>query len=242
MGRIQSYLKIISGGFLPAVGLILAMTSVGAAAGVPAGRGGAGYFVLSGARPDLGPLSGALERSGYPGLPGSYITVGGGGHASIGRLILGGEGHRLASRGNVSSAWKTSLSGSCGFFDIGYVLYARPGLSVYPLFGIGAGSMTLKITPRGSASFEDVLENPGRGSYLQKSGFLMQVALGADRWLGSARGGGRGGFFVGLRAGYAFAPAGGSWELEGTEAAAGPRTSWAGPYIRLVIGAGKRGQ
>ena len=235
-------LKTISRTFVPAFGLLWAFAATAGAAGDPVARGGAGYFLMGGTRPDLGSLNTVLTRSGYPGLPASYITVGGGGHAFIGRLALGGEVHRLAARGNASPDWNTSLSGSCGFFDIGLTLHSGMDFAVYPLFGIGAGSMTLKIASRGPASFGDVLEAPGRGSHLQKSGFLMQIALGADRWLGPVRSGRRSGFFVGLRAGYVFAPGGGSWELEGIEAAGGPRAGWTGPYIRIIIGAGGRAQ
>ncbi len=70
----------------------------------------------------------------------------------------------------------------------------------------------------------------------------MQVAVGADRWLGPARPNGRRGIFIGVRAGYVLAPVDGSWELEGMEALGGPKAGWTGPYVRISIGAGGRVQ
>ena len=191
--------------------------------------------------PDLDGLNAALERGGYSRFPRSFLTMGGGGHAFIGRLVLGGEGQTLIEEG-ARGRHKTVLSGGCGFFNVGYVARSGAGLAVYPLFGVGAGSLNLSITSRETVSFEEVLEDPGRSARLQKSGFLMQVAIAADRWLGSGRRSGRGGLFVGIRAGYVFAPAGGSWEFEGIEAGGGPRAGWTGPYIRISIGAGGRAQ
>jgi hypothetical protein len=242
-GRSLRSLAAIAGTCALAAGFASALAvPVRAADDTHVPRGGAGYFMIGGGRPDLGDLNAVLERSGYPRFPSSFLTMGGGGHAFIGRLVLGGEGQTLLERGNALAGWKTVLSGGCGFFDVGYIVHSGNALAVYPLIGIGAGSLNLKITGRETASFAEVLEDPGRSARLQKSGFLMQVALAADWWLGPARRNGRGGLFIGVRAGYVFAPAGGSWELEGREAAAGPAAGWTGPYLKMVIGAGGRAQ
>lgn len=202
-------------------------------------RGGAGYFMIGGSLLDLDGLNATLERGGYSRFPGSFLTVGGGGHALVGRLVLGGEGQGMMERRGSGADSKTVISGGCGFFDIGYVIHSGSGLQVYPFFGIGAGSVDLKILGSGTAPFEEVLADPGRSARLQTSGFLMQIALAADRWLGPAGRGGRSGFFIGVRAGYVFAPAKGAWEIEGTEIGGGPGVGWTGPYLRISIGAGR---
>jgi hypothetical protein len=43
---------------------------------------------------------------------------------------------------------------------------------------------------------------------------------------------------IGVRAGYTFAPVKSGWELEKVEIDDGPGAAFAGPYIRLIIGAG----
>ncbi len=237
----RSFLTIVGTCSL-AVGLYSALAAPAQGADTHVPHGGAGYFMIGGTLPDLGALNGALERGGYSRFPRSFFTMGGGGHAFIGRLILGGEGQTLLERGRTSAGRESVLSGGCGFFNVGYAVHSGDGLEVFPLIGVGAGSLNLKIAGRDPVSFEDVLQDPGRSARLQKSGFLMQAALAADRWLRSGRGNGRGGLFIGIRAGYVFAPAGGAWELEGLEAEGGPKAGWSGPYIRISIGAGRRAQ
>ncbi|HEX2695390.1 MAG TPA: hypothetical protein VHP61_06525, partial [Acidobacteriota bacterium] len=104
-------------------------------------RGGAGYFMIGGTLVDLDGLNASLKRGGYSRLPGSFLTVGAGVHAFIGRLILGVEGQGLMERRGANAGSRTVLSGGCGFFDIGYVAYSGRGLVIYPLFGVGAGSI-----------------------------------------------------------------------------------------------------
>ena len=241
-GRSPRSLLTIVGTCALAAGLYSALAAPVQGADTYVPRGGAGYFMIGGTLPDLGALNAALERGGYSRFPRSFFTMGVGGHAFIGRLVLGVEGQTLLERGRILAGRESVLSGGCGFFNVGYAVHSGDGLEVFPLIGVGAGSLTLKITGRDPVSFEDVLEDPDRSARLQKSGFLMQAALAADRWLGSGRGNGRGGLFIGIRAGYVFAPAGGAWELEGLEAEGGPRAGWSGPYIRISIGAGRRAQ
>lgn len=104
---------------------------------------------------------------------------------------------------------------------------------------LGAGSITLNITDRRAATFKDVLNDPGRSARLSTSGFLLNLGLGAEKFIGLGSGGrGEGGLVIGVRAGYTFAPVKGGWELEKMEIAGGPGTAFAGPYTRLIIGAG----
>lgn len=218
----------------------LSFSVAGAADRLP--RGGAGYLQIGGCLLDCDGLNAALAAGGYSRLPGSFLTMGGGGHAVIGRLVLGGEGQGMTKRRGANAGSKPVISGACGFFDIGYIVHSRRGLVIYPLFGVGAGSIDLRLMGRPAASFKEVLVDTGRSVRLQKSGFLMHLALGADRWLGFAGHDGRHGVFVGIRAGYAFAPVKSAWELEGKEIAGGPDAGWTGPYIRVSIGAGGRAQ
>ena len=81
---------------------------------------GVGYFVIGG-----GTLTG--------GSSGAATTLGGGGHSvAVSGLILGGEGH---------SVFSDEGAGGLGFFDIGYAAVRRGNLIVYPLLGLGGGSL-----------------------------------------------------------------------------------------------------
>ena len=204
--------------------------------------GGTGYLAIGAVALDLGGLNGAMARSGYSAFSRSFSTLGGGGHAVIDRLVLGGECHSLLAKSGGSSSTGASLSGGFGFFDIGWVVYAGRGLRVFPLVGLGAGSLRLDITGRSAASFGEVVADPKRSARLQTSGFLLNLALAVEKWFAKPGQRGSQGFFVGVRAGYELAPAPSGWELDRMEIEGGPKLNLGGPYLRLVVGAGSSGR
>jgi len=224
-----------------AVGILLFLLA-GTVSGKAAGpEGGAGYLMLGVNSTSISGLNESLMAGGYSAHPRRFFSLGGGGHAVIGRLILGGEGQTLAGREAGNPAYKTTLSGGFGLFNLGYVLCSGEDFMIYPLAGIGAGEIDLEIMERGTASFEEVLDNPGRGSKLATSGFLLNLAVGAEKIV-RLGGGRRGGLILGIRAGYIFAPVKGGWELDKLEIPGGPGISLQGPYLRLLIGAGGWGR
>jgi hypothetical protein len=204
--------------------------------------GGAGYLAIGAVALDLGGLNGAMARSGYSAFSRFFSTLGGGGHAVIGRLVLGGEGHSLLAKSGGSSSTGASLSGGYGFVDIGWVVYAGRGFRVFPVLGIGAGSIRLDLADRSGAPFEDVIVDPKRGARLRTSGFLLNLALALEKWFGNSGRPGKSGFFIGARAGYVLAPARSGWELDRMEIEGGPKLNLGGPYLRLVVGAGSSGR
>jgi hypothetical protein len=155
-------------------------------------------------------------------------------------VIIGGEGHLLVgdeSEAAISSGdYKTSLSAAYGFFNVGYLVYSKDDLHVYPLVGLGGGELWLKIGPH---SFDDILENPQRSAELSTGGFLLNLALGADYlWKLKEDEKSEGGLVFGLRVGYTFAPAKGEWTADGIDISGGPEVGITGPYIRFMIGGG----
>lgn len=120
-------------------------------------------------------------------------------------------------------------------------VHSGENIRIYPVAGIGAGGIDLEIVERATASFDEVLGNPGRGSKLSKSGFLLNLAIGAEKIIG-LEGSGRGGIILGIRAGYIVAPVKGGWEIGTFEIPGGPGISLQGPYVRVLIGAGSWGR
>ncbi len=110
-----------------------------------------GYFMLGGSLIDLEALNSSPENKGYAKLSDNFLTIGGGGHRDINRILLGGEGHGLRGKETASGGSKNSMHGGYGFFDLGYLLYASPALRVYPLVGLGGGAITLKMVAQGTA-------------------------------------------------------------------------------------------
>lgn len=208
--------------------------------------GGRGYFMFGGSIIDIKSLNSKLDSKGYPKFPDNFISLGGGGHGIIGKVIIGGEGHGLIGRETTggSKTYKTSISAGYGFFNFGYIVYSTKGLSVYPLLGLGGGGMSFKIVERETIpSFDDVLNNPKRSANLSTSGFLLNLALGTDYLLKLEEDKKReGGLVFGLRIGYTFALIKGSWKMDGIEISGGPEIGITGPYIRLMIGGGGSGK
>jgi hypothetical protein len=98
----------------------------------------------------------------------------------------------------------------------------------------------MKIREKTSASFDEILANPGRSATLTTAGFLVHVSLGGDYlFVMHQDAGERRGLIVGFRAGYNFAPLKSDWHLDEFEIAGGPEINVTGPYVRLLIGGGE---
>ncbi len=207
---------------------------------------GRGYLFIGGSMASLASLDERLEAAGRPGVPSGFLTLGAGGQAVAGRVILGAEaagmfqGHRD----------RQSLSAVTGFFDLGYILRSGEKASLSVLLGIGAGITSLRLNAGRALSFDGILEQPGGRIRLAASGFLLRPALAFDLWPGRdafatpvpirRRFRGRSPFFLGVRAAYTIAPGRTRWELGYDEAAGGPDARLTGPSLRLILGFGSR--
>ena len=97
---------------------------------------------------------------------------------------------------------------------MGYIVYTKKQLWLYPLLGLGGGGMNLKIKEKPSSlSFDDVLDNPKRSVEISTGGFLLSFAVGMDYLLilGEDKKG-KGGLAFGIRAGYTLSPFKRGWE------------------------------
>jgi hypothetical protein len=222
-----------------AVALLLASASPGVRAQEGEVRSGHGYFLAGFQQLDLDELNQRLRGRGIPAFEGGFVTLGGGGHAEIGRLLLGGEGHALLEHSETSGAYQRKLAGGLGFFDVGFVLARPERVRAYALLGLGAGGINLKTYERQLPSFDEVLDEPRRASDVASGGVLAQISLGGDvllRVRETPRG--TGGLTLGARVGYVFAPWVSEWQLNGAEAAGGPEVGLGGPYLRISLGGG----
>ncbi len=228
--------------------MIAAMVMVGLSTGPTYGEEvksgsseGGGYFMVGSSVIDLKALNSKLEEKGYPSLSDNLLSLGGGGYGIIGRVMIGGEGHGLIGKGGTEKGYKTSVGGGYGFFNLGYVVYSRNNLKVYPLIGLGVGGMTFTIVEERSLSFDEILDDPKRGVWLSTGGFLLNLALGTEYLLklGEVEKE-EGGLILGARIGYVLAPFKDGWKMDEIGVSGGPEASVAGPYLRLMIGGGGR--
>ncbi len=198
-----------------------------------------GFFMFGARIIDLENLSSALERKGYGKFSDKFISLGGGGCGIIGKLIVGGEGHGIIEKSVYNGDFKTSIRGGYGLFDIGYQIYSKNYMNIYPMIGIGGGGINLRIVERKDQSFDEIIENPRRGSELATDGFLLNFSFTIDNLMKIKEGRRcECGLAYGIRIGYLLAPFKTDWKIYGMEVNNGPRASFQGPYVVILIGGG----
>jgi hypothetical protein len=245
LGRLASTLAPAAGAAALVLVALAGIQPV-AAQSLPGGRGA---FQIGFQASDLDPLNARLTTAGLPAFEDGFVTLGGFGLGRAGRILIGGEGHGMLPREEDSAdgTYRTRLSGGYGLFNLGYLAHSGPRLDVYPLVGIGGGGMSLEIVERTAPTFDDVLADPARSTRLASGTFLLSAAVGADLRLGGGDrdrrhrdrddDGDRGGLFVGVRAGWLWAPGDTSWELDGlNDVAGGPAAGPEGFYVRVSLG------
>ena len=202
----------------------------------PSGRG---FFMIGVQQMDLAELNDRFDAADYPESDDLFLTLGGGGFMLRDRLVIGGEGHGVigSSETTGDGAFRTRVGGGFGMIDIGYAVMERRGLLVYPMLGVGMGGMMVSINERSSPDFDDVLDQPRRGVNLVQGQFLLSAGLGIDHVFASR---GRGGFAVGIRAGWTFTPIEHEWSFGSSDVADGPKAGFTGPYVRVNVGGGRR--
>lgn len=211
------------------------------------GFSGMAYFTAGIGSAELGPLRARMKAHGYPLPSDTFAALGGGGLAFFKRLVLGVEVYALLGHGGkaelLSGPHDVSVSGGCGFFNIGCLVLGKGRLRVYPLFGIGAGSMTLRMRTETPLPFEAILENPRGEAVLTTSGFLLNLSLGAHTFLRLGQGPkGETGLFLAARAGYVWSPERSPWEIGTEEVPDSPKAGFSGPSVKIIIGFGRGGK
>jgi hypothetical protein len=132
------------------------------------------------------------------------------------------------------------LNGFWGFFNFGYRVIASEGrgFNLYPVVGLGASWMNMRLTERAVLDFSDVMTDPKRESYLSKWDFIIQGALGADYTImfDKMSRGGKPGIYLGVRIGYQYSVTDSRWNMGSLDVSGGPKTGISGFYLRFSIG------
>lgn len=199
------------------------------------------FFTIGGNWLDLDKLNSTLANNGYSRLPESFFSIGFCNYQvwKGSRFLYGGEGQLLFGEQVEKGEFRTSILGSYGLFNFGYLLNSGDW-NIYPHVGIGGGGSRLRITETGKLSFRDILDNPRRESSLLNAYFMLNVGIGADYiFLKPIKDKKKKfGFGFGVRLGYTFAPWISDWHLDKEKLYGGPETGITGPYIRFMFGQG----
>lgn len=201
--------------------------------------GGEGYFMVGIQKIDIKNLNSLLTRYNYPSFDESFATIGGGGYGFINNFVIGGGGHGLIGRDIGNSNYKMNLTAGYGLFDLGYIVYSTTNFKLFPLFGLGGGGIDLRINEKSSLDFNDVLNNPKRGSTLTVGGLIFNFGLNGTYNIDfNGNRDEKGGLTIGFSAGYTHFLQIGNWFLFESEITGGPKIGISGFYMRFSIGGG----
>lgn len=201
--------------------------------------GGMGFFATGYQMIDIKELNSRLKLFGLPQFDKSYVSLGGGGFGILNNFVIGGEGHGLVGSDLSNQSYQTNLTAGYGLFDMGYLIYSSNGLKIFPIIGFGGGGIDLRINEKNLVDFDQVLNNPKKGSVLSVAGLMLNFGLNLFYNLNLSGDEERlGGLSFGLNLGYTHFLQLGNWSLFETEIAGGPKVGLSGFYIRFTIGGG----
>lgn len=231
---------------------ILLVSAPRAVSAQGAGAGdGSPFSVLllstGGTRMTVDAINARLIPAGFAGLSNDGITYGATGYVAIGRSLLGAEvGQTTFGEEGLNNGRTDDLNSRFALATAGYALYASGRLSLISQVGVGAGRVDVTLRQRaGTATstaqptFDEVAQAPGPESTLSGRHLLFSVAGGAD-YLVVPTAASAWGVVLGLRAGLLVAPNRTTWSRGGAEVGAGPDGGPGGPFVRLVVGVGRR--
>ncbi len=201
--------------------------------------GGFGFFSFGPGILNLGDLNSELKSNNYPEFSENLFGMGGGGFAIVNKVVIGGEGYALTAKDVSNNNYKLSLSANYGFFDLGYVIFKKGNLFVYPMVGFGGGGIELKIRKPGEPTFNDIMQDPKWGSTISTGGFLLNFSIGSHFLFAFGKDEkGTGGIAIGFRAGYVYTPFEGDWVMDTEKVGGGPQIGVTGPYVYFSVGGG----
>lgn len=169
------------------------------------------------------------------------IQIGGDGYFVLNNFILGGGGHynrgdRFSSSLN-GNDYTFELDGGGGFFQVGYIVFERNNLYVFPLAGLSFEAMGLTQAFAGDLTLEDPSNlNLDNSASISSFNSLIDLGIGADLFPGNK------GFKIGLRLGYNIGlDREATWRHPGGEFTNNfdDNLSQDGFYARITLGGGK---
>jgi hypothetical protein len=199
---------------------------------------GPGWFDLSG-------LNDRLAAQGYERISQPLTVIGGQGHAIFNSgVVMGGMGAGvLGPSGDGPSGVRTQFGGGFGMGEFGFALVHSQAVLFTVTGGVGWYGWSLSIDEPGSTSFDSALENPRRGTTLNRDGLLLGAAVSFEGRvsIGKPERGRQGFLSLGVRAGGLYGPPISDWTLsDGSEATSGPDDAMAGFYAAVTVGFGGR--
>lgn len=199
----------------------------------------AGYLILGARNMNLSNLNNYLTSNGHPAVQNSTFTIGLGGHVIHNKTVVGVEIVRTRQKPDLGSGeFSTSARATHTTLNIGRLIFFKKGTMAYPYFGIGAGTLTMRITEHNIDSFGDITGYQ-KGSEAKRNNLLVNIGFATDYFYKyREKKKGQNNLFIGLRVGWLLSPTRGKWRVNNFTVDDGPDSGITGPYIRLTIGLG----
>lgn len=208
------------------------------------------FLSTGGSYSNTNDLNTRLDTAGFFSVSNDAIAYGGGIRGRWGRLVVGGEfsAANFGEEGDPNTGKTSAMRSRLSTAQVGYAWWAGRHLNVYPMLGVGAGTMEVTLTnrngggqpPAGVApTFTEVVLHPNYTSKLEATYLVFEPAVGAD-WLVLRSVGDRFGLTIGARAGKRMSPNRATWRLAGTKVHGGPDVGPDGSYFRVTFGLGWR--
>lgn len=197
--------------------------------------GGMGYFMPGFGLQDLGALR---AYTGAQGLQDHRFSIGGGGQLMVRSLILGGEGSSFLDRKETVGNLDLQFHSGWGKGTVGYVVYGRRGLLIYPKVGFGKANQSLTIVNTTAApNVDSVFAGNYTGTTIKKSSLFMSFGAGFD-WMPGFDETAGSGLVIGFDVGYHLGLTENGWTAFEHRIAGGPSVTPSGIYANLHIGFG----
>jgi hypothetical protein len=213
------------------------------------GGPGAEYVAAGVSRLSTGALDDRLAARGYPTFGRGAFALSLGGYRILPRgVTLGAEWHGVIQGDEAHAGRTVGLGGGYATVGVGYAAQLSPRVRLHPRLGVGVGGLGLWTEPEEGAAvgFDEVLADPDRyagapgerdrETVLSHAGLAVDLGAGAELL---ARRRGRGPL-VGVRLGYLAMPFAPEWRLGDRRVSGGPSATLAGPYVRVMVGTGRR--
>ena len=203
--------------------------------------GGIGFFRLGTATMDLTSVNNSLKKKDLPGISNGFTSLGVGGYRLINNAVFGIAGQGLISVQHENADYNVQVTSGYGALYLGYIIYQKEKLQVYPMFGLGGAALNLNIKSNGvPGNFDGFLKSPFLEGSVINGNVIMNFELNADYFLtGFIKDDILKGWVGGLSVGYLVSPFKSGWQRDGFKIAESPVLRIESFYITLKLGGGK---
>ncbi|MBN2529476.1 MAG: hypothetical protein JXR76_24020 [Deltaproteobacteria bacterium] len=198
------------------------------------------FYIMGGvANIDMDALNGRLVRNGYDKIESLVIPMGFGFNHRFNRFIAGIDWQFLMHNMPQPPDENLRMDVRHWYWQLNYGVdfLQLDNLSIYALLGLGVGHSGIWISEESGDSFNGVLREPLRSTYMRQNSFVISGNIGVDYRMEMRKTERRTSYFtIGIRGGYVFTPFAGDWRTHAAEIHNGPSRGFNGPAVLLAVG------